>query len=118
MAWSQLYKNRSSGKSILRDYFQENRTSRRPFLLLRNQLSREDLFLYNSSLGSVGLLAALPRQAALGKDHGGGDGDGTLGHWAGAAAPHRGQKGQAGLKGAWLRTDFCLKQSGSSTSAV
>ena len=30
-----MYKNRSSRKSIIRDYFQENRTSQRPFLLLR-----------------------------------------------------------------------------------
>ena len=37
------------GKSILRYYFQENRTSRRPFLT-ENQFSPEDLFLYNSSL--------------------------------------------------------------------
>ena len=31
----QLYKIGLSGKSILGDYFQENRTSQRPFLLLR-----------------------------------------------------------------------------------
>ena len=34
-SWRQLYKIGLPGKSILGDYFQENRTSRRPFLLLR-----------------------------------------------------------------------------------
>ena len=43
-----MYKISLPGKSILRDYFQENRTSRRPFLLLRISFP-EDLFLYNSS---------------------------------------------------------------------
>ena len=38
-----MYKIGLPGKLILRDYFQENVTSRRPFLLL----FREDLFLYN-----------------------------------------------------------------------
>ena len=36
------------GKSILRDYFQENRTSRRPFLLLRISFLGRPI-LYNSS---------------------------------------------------------------------
>ena len=41
------------GKWILGGYFQENRTSRRPFLLYSESVFREDLFLYNSSLASA-----------------------------------------------------------------
>ena len=33
------------GKSILRDYFQENRTSRRPFLLLRISFPGRPIFI-------------------------------------------------------------------------
>ena len=50
------------GKSILGDYFEENRTSRRPFLLLRISFPGEDLSLYNSSL-SISAMAALTRSA-------------------------------------------------------
>ena len=42
----ELYKNRSSpGKMILRDYFQENMTSRRTFLLLRMSFSRRPILI-------------------------------------------------------------------------
>ena len=45
------------GKSILRDYFQENRTSRRPFLVLRISFPRRPI-LYNSSLEGLVKVAA------------------------------------------------------------
>ena len=41
----QLYKNGSSGKSILRDYFQENMISQRPFLLLRISFPEKPIFI-------------------------------------------------------------------------
>ena len=41
----QLYKICLPGKSILRDYFQENMTSRRPFLLLRISLPGRHIFI-------------------------------------------------------------------------
>ena len=54
------------GKSILRDYFQENKTSQRPFLLLRISFP-EDLFLYNSSLlSSVAVDVGPPALLAVG----------------------------------------------------
>ena len=40
-----MYKNRLPGKLILRDYFQENRTSRRPFLLLRISFPGRPIFI-------------------------------------------------------------------------
>merc|ERR1712037_740228 len=41
----QLYEIDLPGKSILRDYFQENRTSRRPFLLLRISFPGRPIFI-------------------------------------------------------------------------
>ena len=41
----ELYKIGLPGKSILRDYFQENRTSRRPFLLLRISFPGRPIFI-------------------------------------------------------------------------
>ena len=43
------------GKSILRDYFQENRTSRRPFLLVRISFPRKPI-LHNWSLKTMKML--------------------------------------------------------------
>ena len=40
----QLYKEGFPGKSILRDHFQENRTSQRPFLLLRISFPARHIF--------------------------------------------------------------------------
>ena len=44
LAWRQLYKIGLPLKSILRDYFQENRTSQRPFLLLRISFPGRPIF--------------------------------------------------------------------------
>ena len=69
-----MYKNRSSGKSILRDYFQENRTSRRPFLLLRISFPGRPIFIQfvpadvRAALGALHVVAAavfLDRRAAV-----------------------------------------------------
>ena len=43
--WRQLYKIGLSGKWILEDYFQENMTSRRPFLLLRISFPGRPIFI-------------------------------------------------------------------------
>ena len=43
--WRQLYKIGYPGKSILGDYFQENWTSRRPFLLLRISFPGRPIFI-------------------------------------------------------------------------
>ena len=46
------------GKSILVDYFQENRTSRRPFLLLRIGFPKRPIFIQFIPGGDLGLEAA------------------------------------------------------------
>ena len=43
--WGQLYKIGLPGKLILRYYFQENRSSRRPFLLLRISFPGRPIFI-------------------------------------------------------------------------
>ena len=86
--WKQLYKICLPGKSIFRDYIEENRTSIDLFSYWE-LVFREDLFLYNSSLEGVatvlldrleGILAVLNLAADVGVD---GDGrdvfDGDLG---------------------------------------
>ena len=43
--WRQLYKIGLPGKSILGDYFEENKTSRSPFLLLRISFPGRPIFI-------------------------------------------------------------------------
>ena len=67
--WRQLYKIGLPGKAILGDYFQENRTSRRPFSLTEIQFSGKTHFYTirpwaTDSQAAVTALAALAAEAS------------------------------------------------------
>ena len=67
----QLYKIGLPGKLILRDYFQENMTSRRPFLLLRISFPGEPIFIQLPPVRQGARPARHPARHGRGRDGGG-----------------------------------------------
>ena len=87
------------GKSILRDYFQENMTSQRPFLCTENQFSRKTFFYTISSRG----LRDCSRRRGGGGQQRGGEVAGVGGGHARHADGHSARRGRAALRRAFRR---------------